>query len=108
MANHNFYVGEIQWANTKGDEVTSYALIAAEKWSEAAEFIVKDYGEDNLISMELTQIGFSNESLEISKSLYELFKYDVPEEAECPMTDFRRNLIAKEKENKYNGYEIDD
>ena len=108
MANHNLYIGEIQWINEKFNETTSYLLIAAEKWSEAAEFVVNDYGEDNIISMELFQIGLSNESLEISKSLYELFKYDLPEVAKCPPTEFRTNLIAKEKEIEYNGYHIND
>lgn len=52
--------------------LTDYCLINGESFAEAAANLTEDYGEENLISIEIFPL--ETNSIAISKDLYEAFK----------------------------------
>ena len=65
-----FYVAKIQWINTNGGDQSANYVMWASSFSDAAERIKEDWGDD-VIAIHLTQLTFEDEGpyLDISESL---------------------------------------
>lgn len=67
----NLNVCKVEWL-CDGEIDTSFCLIEGASFSDAANNLVRDYGNDNIISMEIFPL--ETHSVPISESLYNAFK----------------------------------
>lgn len=90
-ADYCFYIGKIKFYDEYEEkESVDYCILAADSYTDAMRQVCNDWGEDNLISVELTPVGEGNGSICISESMARVFINDLPEEVYCIESDWRR------------------
>lgn len=81
MAHTNLNACKVEWF-FEGKVETSFCLIEGDSFGAAADNLVKDYGESNIISMEIFPL--ETHSIGISESLYNAFREaDLTEVTAC-------------------------
>lgn len=76
---------------------TAHCIYAAESYQDAMRLIIKDWDEDNLISVTIHAIGDDEEcySLTISESMADAFLHDMVENVYCVPSEWRRKQESK-------------